>query len=104
MPYIKQAVREEFQEAGKSGHNPMTETPGELNYELTLKCLKYLEVNGLDYQTINDVVGALEGCKLEFYRRVAVPYENKKIEENGDVYFGPANAERETLTIEAVES
>jgi hypothetical protein len=41
---------------------------------------------GLSYQTINDIVGALEGAKLEFYRRVAVPYEDKKIIENGDVF------------------
>jgi len=31
-------------------------------------------------------MGALEGAKLEFYRRVVVPYEEKKMKENGDVY------------------
>ncbi len=31
-------------------------------------------------------MGALEGSKLEFYRRIAAPYENKKMKENGDVY------------------
>lgn len=36
------------------------------------------------YQTINDVVGALEGTKLEFYRRQATPHEQIKIHENGD--------------------
>ena len=40
----------------------------------------------LTYQTMNDIIGALEGAKLEFYRRVVVPYENDKIEQNGDVY------------------
>ena len=30
-------------------------------------------------------MGVLECCKLEFYRRVAAPYEDIKIEENGDV-------------------
>lgn len=33
-----------------------------------------------------DALGALECCKLEFYRRVAVPYEDGKIKTNGDVY------------------
>jgi hypothetical protein len=33
-----------------------------------------------------DAVGAIECCKLEFYRRVAVPYEERKIKTNGDVY------------------
>jgi hypothetical protein len=34
----------------------------------------------------NDVIGALECCKLELYRRMVAPYENTKIKENGDVY------------------
>lgn len=33
-----------------------------------------------------DALGALECCKLEFYRRVAAPYEDSKIISNGDVY------------------
>ena len=59
---------------------------GELNYRITSVLRAYIEDNGLSYQTINDIVGALEGAKLEFYRRVAVPYENYKIKVNGDVY------------------
>lgn len=86
MPYIKQEKRDEFKAVGETGHNPETRTAGELNYEITLKLLKHLKVNGLSYQTINDIVGALEGAKLEFYRRVAAPYEDTKIKENGDVY------------------
>lgn len=86
MPYITQEKRKEFEAVGRSGHNPETRTAGELNYELTLKVLKYLRVNKLSYQTINDIIGALEGCKAEFYRRVAVPYEQSKIRQNGDVY------------------
>jgi len=31
-------------------------------------------------------VGVLECAKMELYRRVAAPYEDKKKEENGDVY------------------
>lgn len=59
---------------------------GELNYCFTQLILDYMETKGKSYQTVNDIVGALEGAKLEFYRRVAVPYEDKKIKENGDVY------------------
>lgn len=40
----------------------------------------------LNYQMINDVMGALESAKLEFYRRIAVPYEETKRKDNGDVY------------------
>jgi len=34
---------------------------------------------------MNDAIGALEGAKLELYRRVISKYEDKKIMENGDV-------------------
>ena len=60
--------------------------PGQLNYRITEILRQYIEEKGLSYHTINDIVGALESAKLEFYRRVAVPYENGKIETNGDVY------------------
>lgn len=80
MPYIKQNRREELTEL------PSPKTPGELNYILTIVCRNYLDAKLLSYQTINDIVGALEGAKLEFYRRVAAPYEDTKIKENGDVY------------------
>lgn len=62
------------------------ENPGELNYKLTKLVLKYLDTLGESYTTINGAVGALECCKLELYRRLAVPYEDKKIVANGDVY------------------
>lgn len=81
MPYVTEHTRTNLQLGFVHPH-----TAGELNYKLTLQLLNYIEYNNLSYQTINDVIGALEGAKLEFYRRVAVPYENRKIKENGDVY------------------
>lgn len=62
------------------------ESSGELNFIFTSIIDTYLTNEGLRYETINDVLGALEGAKLEFYRRVAVPYESSKITQNGDVY------------------
>ena len=82
MPYIKNETRERFEWAFP---NPATNA-GELNYLFTRVINDYLSTHELKYTIINDVVGALEGAKLEFYRRVAVPYEQKKIEENGDLY------------------
>lgn len=64
----------------------MPKNPGELNYIITRLIHGYAQRGGLNYQKINDVLGALEGAKAEFYRRVAVPYEDRKIETNGDVY------------------
>jgi hypothetical protein len=64
--------------------------PGGLNYQFTQLCNEYIKYNGNkgepSYRLLNDIVGALEACKLEFYRRAVAPYEDKKIIENGDVY------------------
>jgi hypothetical protein len=61
-------------------------TPGELNFQITAVIKDYLDRQELAYTTINDILGALEGAKMEFYRRVAVPYEAMKARENGDIY------------------
>lgn len=85
MPYIIQSRRDTLENPDEV---PMT--PGELNYAITAVVMKYVRENskrrGLTYTVINDVVGALEGAKSEFYRRVAAPYEDQKRAENGDVY------------------
>jgi hypothetical protein len=81
MPYIKQEDRTKIDELNQS-----PKTAGELNYLFTKLSINYILDNGLSYQKLNDVVGALEGCKLELYRRMIAPYEDKKIIENGDVY------------------
>lgn len=80
MPYIKQEDREYIADGGAP------QTAGELNYVITKVILSYWR-NGLqNYQGINDIVGALEGAKAEFQRRIVSQYEDHKIEENGDVY------------------
>lgn len=81
MPYIKNARREALAARRSAPSNP-----GELNYVITDTVIEYLETHGLSYSTINDIMGALEGAKAEFYRRVAIPYEDDKIKANGDVY------------------
>jgi len=83
MPYIKKRKREELNEEFVKDVLPKTE--GELNYLITMLCLSYLEFKGLSYATINTIMGAVECAKQEFYRRAAVPYEEKKIRGNGDI-------------------
>ena len=61
---------------------PAEEVDGEVNYVVT-RMLK--QIYSLRYFHINRAVGVLECIKLEFYRRVAAPYEDKKILESGDV-------------------
>jgi len=79
MPYIKEEVRNRID----WGEFPVG--PGELNYLITRIIREYYDLNE-GYQGINDIIGALEGAKLEFYRRQVAKYEDQKIKENGDVY------------------
>lgn len=81
MPYIKNVDQLRV----KDTLSP--QNAGELNYLLTEVVLEFLYRNETPrYQDMNDAIGALEGCKLELYRRLVSPYEDVKIKENGDVY------------------
>jgi len=84
MPYIKQERRD----AIRAGAKP--QDAGELNFAISVLVDDYLKEKGaIRYAHLNEVVGAMDCAKLELYRRVAVPYEDQKIEENGDVYERP---------------
>lgn len=85
MPYITQNDKYRFD--GVVQRLPRIETPGELNYLITQLLRKYILDHGLRYENINAVMGACSAAAQEFYRRVAAPYETKKIGENGDVYM-----------------
>ena len=80
MPYIERDRRSALEPSGKP------ETAGELNYAVTRLVDRYLSEKGLRYQHVNEAIGVLECAKLELYRRIAAPYEDKKIREEGDVY------------------
>lgn len=81
MPYIPQDRRDYIEMWGDE-----PDTAGELNYTITVLCIEYLKAHGTRYATLNEVIGVLECAKLEFYRRLAAPYEDAKIKQNGDVY------------------
>lgn len=86
MPYIKQSERTELNELWKVLNKVWVEVSvGSLNFILTKICKAYVISKGAKYSTYNDVIGALECCKLEFTRRNINPYEDIKIKENGDV-------------------
>lgn len=84
MPYIKQEDRRKFRTP--VSQLPRPETAGELNYLISSICKRYLDSKGESYSTINEICGVLTCANFEFYRRVAEPYEDVKMEENGDVY------------------
>jgi len=85
MPYISKKDREDLKHKLVYGGRSI-ETPGELNYMITIMIDQYLNDKKLSYTSINEVIGVLECAKLELYRRVALPYEDTKIQQNGDVY------------------
>ena len=59
---------------------------GVLNYCISALLNEVLKTNGISYRNINELIGVLECAKLELYRRIATPYEDEKIQSNGDVY------------------
>lgn len=77
MPYIPERDRQH------ASIHP--ESAGELNYAITNLTIEFLGKNP-NYQRFNDALGAIEGAKLELYRRRVAPYEDTKIAANGDVY------------------
>lgn len=83
MPYITKENRQKFmwmeQELASFGPDMQA---GDLQYLIAL-AIKHMEP--YNYQTMNDVMGALAGAQMEFYRRTVAPYEDTKIEANGDV-------------------
>lgn len=82
MPYIEESRRNAL--SVQSVSHPIN--AGELNYMFTFLANQYIKDQGKSYAKINDVLGAFEGAKQEFYRRIAVPYEETKRAQNGDVY------------------
>jgi len=97
MPYIEDKYREMIDEeidALIEKMHLMSEVNKEFSVSMRAGILNYVitrVINGLiglavRYSKINEVIGALECCKLELYRRVAAPYEDEKIKSNGDVY------------------
>jgi hypothetical protein len=78
MPYIPPEARKRVEVMAP-------ERAGELTYNLYSECMNYLNQKGFQFARFADVLGALEATKLELYRRHIGPYEDQKIEENGDV-------------------
>ena len=98
MPYIKEDLRKQLDVCidklvdcmntpkGLQGHmdnNEFATLLGDINYCFS-RIVSSL-MGDTSYPKIAMVTGVLENIKQEFYRRVAEPYEDKKIVENGDI-------------------
>lgn len=85
MPYIKKEMREGIDYIIQPATDLIAKTKnqGVLNYIITKM---FLATEPKRYKDYNALIGLLECCKLELYRRLIAEYEDKKKEAEGDVY------------------
>jgi hypothetical protein len=98
MPYIKEDLRIQLDVCidkltdcintpkglqGRMDNNEFVNILGDINYSFS-RIISSL-MGDVSYSKIAMITGVLENIKQEYYRRVASPYEDKKIVENGDI-------------------
>ena len=88
MPYIKRQDRAQYQDlitqlAALVPQDRMARA-GHLNYIVSLLLEKTYGTK-IRYADHNEIMGLLTCISLEFYRRKTAPYEDTKIEEDGDL-------------------
>ena len=91
MPYIKQKDRRKFEpqlgklrECVKNNLWDVTMSKGDLTYLVYALGLEFFK-NKKSYTNISTAISCLNDAAEELRRRYLNPYEDKKIEENGDV-------------------
>lgn len=97
MPYINETRRDYFDgliiNLGNAidtiNEDDSPTLAGDLNYIITSLLDRAYPITKR-YRQINEIIGVLECAKMEFYRRVAAPYEDQKKHEDGEVYVLPA--------------
>ena len=85
MPYIKQSDREIIGQVTIDQFTPSN--AGDLQYVIARMIHNYHVEHGLNYQMANNIMGALAGAQQEYYAAVVSPYEQRKLQDNGAVYF-----------------
>lgn len=97
MPYIEQSQRRLVSLLVDMLANNIELLPelrekrdGVLNFIISRLLYKLYKIN---YTEINAALGVLDAVSKEYYRRVATPYENSKMIQNGDVYCDDPKSE-----------
>lgn len=88
MPYITQDSRQKYNtlvdeltlKLEKNGNKI-----GDINYCFS-RLIWSVFLKNPSYVLGNSLIGVLECIKLEMYRRLMGPYEDKKLNENGDLF------------------
>lgn len=81
MPYIEKYRRMKMDWIARFMSNHI-EVDGDLNYLLFAFCKRYIKPS---YNNYKNFIGELNETVAEIRRRILAPYEDQKIEENGDV-------------------
>ncbi len=92
MPYIKQSDRPVLDKGIEELTKVLTDSTivgqrakaGALNYIVSKLIIAVIE-DDKRYDTMNSMIGMLECCKIELYRRIIGNYENEAIDKNGDI-------------------
>ena len=82
MPYIPKKRRKPLNRIVAKMHGLKMLINGELNYILFAFCVRHIDPS---YNNYKNFCGELRQCATEIERRLLAPYEDRKIEENGDV-------------------
>jgi hypothetical protein len=82
MPYVKQERRPGLDRVVSEMKWVDVKADGDLNYILYAFCKRCVTPS---YNNYKNFCGELRQCATEIERRLLGPYEDEKIEENGDV-------------------
>jgi hypothetical protein len=82
MPYIVKEFRPNLDTLVEIMASMGIKADGDLNYVLFKYCKYHIEPG---YKNYKNFLGELDECRAEIRRKLLSKYEDKKIEENGDV-------------------
>ena len=89
MPYIHPADRQQYEPiiaslvAAMAGREPR-QALGDLNYVVFAAVRRYLDDGRMTYANASALLGTMDCCRMEIYRRLIAPYEDTKRQEHGD--------------------
>lgn len=82
MPYVAQSRRPELDKVVRAMADARVCADGDLNYILYAYCVRHVPKS---YEDLKNLRAELREAADEIGRRLLAPYENKKIQDNGDV-------------------
>lgn len=82
MPYVTPETRSKLDDIVGGMALREVVANGDLNYILYAYCKRFIKPS---YNNYKNFCGELRQCAIEIERRLLGPYEDTKIEENGDV-------------------